>query len=710
MNRAGAVTNRGRLRLGLRDNGRDGVFLERVLEDFIERAHIGYFQIAEDLRREVGNGVWFIIRRQQDVSDASAFCTKHLLLHAADRENNARERHLACHREAIFHWTVREQAHEGRHHRGTGRGTVFRNGTRRHVDVDVLLAEEVRIDAIALCIGTGPGQRRGHRLLHDFAKVARHGELLATAHAARFDEDDVAAHRSPNKTHGHAGFLDAFLDFLFGAELRHPQELAYHFRGDDHFIGLAFSHPPGLLADQSSDFALQVAHAGFTRVAVDDLLQSPVREFKLLAFLDSVFGGLLRDQVLARDVYLLFAGVPGQLDDLHAVAQGFRDGVHPVGRGDESDLRKIEGHVQIMIAERGVLFRVENFHQRGGGVAAEIAAEFVDLVEHAHRVVAFRTADTLNDLAGQRADVGAAMAADFRFVVHAAKSDADELAGERAGDGLAERGLAHAWGPDEAKDRPLHARLEFLDRQVIEDAFLDLLQVVVIFIQDFVGLLDVDFRAARGFVPGQRGHPFKVGARNHVFGGGRGHLGQALEFAIALFLGFRGHAGFFDFLTQLFDFRLGVIDFAQLFLNRLHLLAQQVFALVLAHLLLNLLVDFAAQFEHFEFFRKLADQNLEALAHVGGFDQLLAQKSREARQSSGDEVRKAGRVVDVHCDVLQIVRELRRVAYHVAEQILGITFERFQFVILLANDVRRGLRSGTEERTQAEQVHDANPL
>jgi hypothetical protein len=87
----------------------------------------------------------------------------------------------------------------------------------------------------------------------------------------------------------------------------------------------------------------------------------------------------------------------------------------------------------------------------------------------------------------------------------------------------------------------------------------------------------------------------------------------------------RSHC-FFDFLAQLLDFGLGVVDFAEFLLNRFHLLAQQVFALVLAYLLLNLLINFAAQFEDFEFLRQLADQNLEALAHVGGFNQFLAQQ------------------------------------------------------------------------------------
>ena len=65
-----------------------------------------------------------------------------------------------------------------------------------------------------------------------------------------------------------------------------------------------------------------------------------------------MFGGLLGDQVFAGNVDLLFAGVTGEFDDLHAVAQGFWDGIHPVCGGDERDLRQIERHIEVMIAER----------------------------------------------------------------------------------------------------------------------------------------------------------------------------------------------------------------------------------------------------------------------------------------------------------------------------------------------------------------------
>src|SRR5271157_5766414 len=529
--------------------------------------------------------------------DSGTLRTQDFFLYATNRQNHTGQGHFTGHGQTILDRAVGQQADERRNHCGACRGAILRHRAGRHVDVYVGLAEKVRVDAVAFGVGTSPGQSSGHGFLHDFAQMAGHGELLATTHAAGFDEDDVAAHGSPDEADGDAGLLDALLDFLLRAELRHTQEFAHHLRRDHHLVGLALGDTASLLTDEGGYFAFEIAHTRLARIAVDDLPQPLLREFELFAFLHAVFFGLLRDQVLARDVDLLFASVAGEFDDLHAIAQRIRDGIHPVGGGDEDDLGKVEGHVEIVIAEGIVLLRIENLHERGRRIAAEVAAQLVDLIEHAHGVICLGALQALNDLAGQRANIGAAMAANFGFVVHAAQGDADELAAEGARNGFAEGGLADARRPDEAKDRPLHAWLEFLDGQVVEDALLHLIQVVVVLVQDFVRFHDVDFRAAGRLGPGQGGHPFEIGARAHIFGGSGGHFGEAFELAVALLLGFRGHAGFFHFRAQLFDFGLRVVDVAEFLLNGLHLLAQQVFALVLADLFLNLLVDLAAEFE-----------------------------------------------------------------------------------------------------------------
>ena len=84
------------------------------------------------------------------------------------------------------------------------------------------------------------------------------------------------------------------------------------------------------------------------------------------------------------------------------------------------------------------------------------------------------------------------MAADLGFVMHPAEADADEFAPGRARDALPERGLADTGRTDKAQDRAAAARVELLDRQVFEDAPLDLAQPVMVGVEDAARLGDVD--------------------------------------------------------------------------------------------------------------------------------------------------------------------------------------------------------------------------
>ena len=227
---------------------------------------------------------------------------------------------------------------------------------------------------------------------------------------------------------------------------------------------------------------------------------------------------LARNQEALGDMDFLFLGVAGKLDDFHAIAQRLRNRIHPVGRGDEDDLREIERNVEIMIAERRILFRIEHFHQRRRWIAAEIAAELVHFVEHEHWVHRLGATNVLNHLPGQSANVSPAMAADFSFVVHAAKRDADKFPAHSSRDGFSERCLADAWRPDEAKNRTFHSRLKLFHREIVENALLHLFEIVVIFVEDRLGLRDVNVFRAGGLVPRQRGHPFEVRPRDHVLG------------------------------------------------------------------------------------------------------------------------------------------------------------------------------------------------
>src|SRR6185437_16270341 len=148
---------------------------------------------------------------------------------------------------------------------------------------------------------------------------------------------------------------------------------------------------------------------------------------------------------------LLLLRVTGELDDLHPIAQRARNGLEHVGGGNEENVAEIEGQCEIVVAESRVLLRVEHLEQRRGGIALKARSELVDLIEHENRIAAAGLAQALDDVARQRTDVGAAVAANLRLVVHAAQAGTHELQAERARDALAEGGLADARRTDETE-------------------------------------------------------------------------------------------------------------------------------------------------------------------------------------------------------------------------------------------------------------------
>src|SRR4051812_28292552 len=88
----------------------------------------------------------------------------------------------------------------------------------------------------------------------------------------------------------------------------------------------------------------------------------------------------LRDQKLARNRDLFFFNVAAEFNQFQAVKQGRRQRIEIVGGSDEEHLRQIVRHVEVMVRESEVLFRVEDFQQRCGWIAAKVHAELVDLV------------------------------------------------------------------------------------------------------------------------------------------------------------------------------------------------------------------------------------------------------------------------------------------------------------------------------------------
>ena len=116
-----------------------------------------------------------------------------------------------------------------------------------------------------------------------------------------------------------------------------------------------------------------------------------------------------------------------QPQHFHAVLQSSGNGVQHIRRSDEEHLRQIVFHVQVVIDEHEILFRIEHFQQRRRRIAAEVRRHLVDFVEHEDRILGAGLFHHLDDLARQSANVGPAVATDFRFVPNSPQGEADKL-------------------------------------------------------------------------------------------------------------------------------------------------------------------------------------------------------------------------------------------------------------------------------------------
>ena len=119
--------------------------------------------------------------------------------------------------------------------------------------------------------------------------------------------------------------------------------------------------------------------------------------------------------------------------------------------------------------------------------------------------------------------------------------------------------------------------------EVFKNAFLDLLQSVVILFEYF--LRRAEIFADLGFLfPWHIEQPINVISHHRGLGGHGGHHLKLIELGLRLVARLLGHAGLFDLLRQLFSFVRHFFQVAQFLLDGLHLFVQVILALALFHL------------------------------------------------------------------------------------------------------------------------------
>ena len=116
----------------------------------------------------------------------------------------------------------------------------------------------------------------------------------------------------------------------------------------------------------------------------------------------------------------------------------------------------------------------------------------------------------------------------------------------------------------------------------------------MVLVEDPSGLGDVD-GGRRGRLPRQLDRQVEPGADHAVLGGGLAHPAQARQFLLGRGFGFFRHCRLVDGGGKLVQLLAGALPFAQLLLDRRHLLAQQSLALALGKGGVGLAADLGRQ-------------------------------------------------------------------------------------------------------------------
>ena len=155
--------------------------------------------------------------------------------------------------------------------------------------------------------------------------------------------------------------------------------------------------------------------------------------------------------------------------------------------------------------------------------------------------------------------------------------------------------------------------------EVLGDAVLDVLEAGVVRVEDLTRVHGVELLLG-ALVPRHGDQPVEVGADHARLAGLLAHALEAAELLVGLLAHVVGHARLFDLGAVLLHDVRGVL--AQLALDRLHLLAQEVLALLLVGAGLHVVADAAADLQLGQAVALDADRERQALGDVDGLEDL----------------------------------------------------------------------------------------
>ena len=293
---------------------------------------------------------------------------------------------------------------------------------------------------------------------------------------------------------------------------------------------------------------------------------------------------LLGQQVPLGNLQLFLVGIAGQLNDFHPVQQRPGNGVQGVGGSDEQNVGQIEGHLQEVIPEGGVLLSIQHLQQRGGRVAPLIVAQLINFIQQQQRIATPRLSDCRDNPAGHSPHIGLAVTPDLRLIVDAAQRDPGHIPVDCFSHTGSNGGLAHARRPYQTENLSLQLRCQLLDGQKFQNPGLDLFQAEVVSVQGLAGGSHV-YPLLGLFAPGQLQYSVQVIAEHGGLSRTKGLLFQAAQLLFQLLLHLNRQFSLFYLPPVVIELLVSpLLVLPQLVLEYLQLFPQHIVALAAGQL------------------------------------------------------------------------------------------------------------------------------
>ena len=433
-------------------------------------------------------------------------------------------------------------------------------------------------------------------------------------------------------------------------------------------------------AKNFSNLLFQFTYTAFTGIRLDDCFQRILWNLDI-ALLHTVCFQLFRNQVATGNFYLFFGYVAAYFNQLHTVEQRPRNCVQIIGGSNEHHLRQVIIHIQEVVVERSILFRIKHFEQSGRRVALTVGTHLVYLVQYKYGIGRTGFNQTLDNTSGHCSDIRLAVSAYFRFIMYATQGHTDILPLQSSRYRAPQRGLTHTRRTIQTDDRRLHISFQLQYGKVLQYTLFYLLQAVMVFIQRLLCISQVQIIRCIN-APRQTHHSLQVVQLHTVIGRLRMHALQLIHFfqecTFYFFIPFYG----FSFFAHFFQLLL-LAATTQFILNGFNLLLQEIFALLLVYILAGAHLDRLLNLGKLHFPIQNLKQAISAGTQCVNTQQLYLFILLQG-QIGTDKIYQKHRVINVFDGKCRILRKHFRGFYVTHGQILTCFYQCLKFLVIFS--------------------------